>query len=96
MIQKRRANFAGGLRQALLAVVVAAILWAPTAAAEFCSDIRARYSGGIMRCVDFANPMEAAINGTDAAGNPAISTRLFNGACRDVPLDAKEPKNQEL
>lgn len=55
------------------------------ASAEFCADLTAKYGTGIMRCVDFAQPIDAAMNGVTPSGNPTISTALFNGSVTATP-----------
>src|SRR5437773_8370259 len=68
----------------LLAVwsLLGGVVLSPALAAEFCADLQARYSGGILRCVDFANPTSAAINPSPNAGYyggaQGVDTRLFD------------------
>ena len=65
-------------------LLFAVLVSSPGRAAEFCADLKARYGAGIMRCVDFAIPIEAAINSV-RAGKRAISTHLFNGSMTATP-----------
>jgi len=47
------------------------------AGAEFCADLQAKYGSAILRCVDFAEARDAAVNWSEDGKNSA-STHLFD------------------
>src|SRR5215472_6503847 len=72
-----------GILPAMIALV--ALTGLPLAApAEFCADLKAKYGDGIMRCVDFARPIDAAMNKV-VNGRLTIGTDLFDSAITATP-----------
>lgn len=65
-------------------LLLVAVMSQDARGAEFCADLKAKYGAEVLRCVDFAAPLEVAINsGHD--GHRAIGTPRFDRTTTATP-----------
>ena len=69
----------------LQCVIAFALAFPISAAGEFCSDLKAKYGAGIMRCVDFADAMSAGVNWVNPQGRAVTGTHRFNPTTTATP-----------